>query len=369
MSDFNPKTDEQTAKSASAVLGLKFGLGSALLLSFIMSCSNPIAKPSLASRTGSDAQPATDEPEGDDTEEVDSEDADVVTNNGAQTTSGGTTTGTGTQTGTGTTTQTGTGTGTGTTTQVPPTDGTPAIGSTDNGWKLVWSDEFNGTTLDETKWTYEVQKPGWVNNELQNYTNKRKENVRLENGHLVIEARKDKFEGHDYSSGRIKTQAKHSWKYGRIEARMQLPGGLGTWPAFWMMPEDQSKGWPLCGEIDIMEEVGFEQDAIHATVHTAKYNWANNNVKTASVPTAGVTTGYHTYTMEWYEDHMDGFVDGKKYFTVKNEGTGEDSWPFNKNFHVIFNLAVGGVWGGMNGVDANIWPRAMLVDWVRVYQK
>lgn len=238
-----------------------------------------------------------------------------------------------------------------------------------SNWKLVWSDEFNGSAIDESKWTWEVQKPGWVNNELQNYTNRRWENSRVENGHLVIEGRRDWYNGYEYSSARLKTQGKASWKYGRVEARIQLSGGWGTWPAFWMMPDNQSRGWPACGEIDIMEEVGYNQDSIHATTHSQAYNWKSSNQRTAATNVPGVTSGYHTYALEWYPDHIDMFVDGKKYFTSPNDNTGDDAWPFNKNFHIILNLAIGGDWGGAQGVDPNIWPRQMLVDYVRVYQQ
>lgn len=238
-----------------------------------------------------------------------------------------------------------------------------------DGWRLVWSDEFNGSEIDGSKWTYDVHGPGWVNHELQNYTNNRRENARVENGHLVIEARKDGFQGHDYSSARLKTQGKASWTYGRIEARIQLPSGVGTWPAFWMMPDNQSRGWPACGEIDIMEHVGYDQDWINATTHSNTYSWRSSTQRTAKTLVPGVTTGYHVYALEWYPDRIDMFVDGKKYYTSPNDNTGDDAYPFNKNFHIILNLAVGGDWGGIKGVDANIWPKQMLVDYVRVYQK
>ena len=241
--------------------------------------------------------------------------------------------------------------------------------ATPSDWSLVWSDEFNGTSIDESKWAYEVQGSHWVNNELQSYTNHRAENARVENGHLIIEGRHDWYNGSEYSSARLKTQGKASWKYGRVEARIQLPGGWGTWPAFWMMPDNQSRGWPACGEIDIMEEVGYDQDSIHATTHSQTYNWKGAQQRTSATNVGGVTTGYHTYAVEWYPDHLDMFVDGNKYFTSPNDNTGDDAWPFDKNFHIILNLAIGGDWGGAQGVDPNIWPRQMLVDYVRVYQR
>jgi hypothetical protein len=236
------------------------------------------------------------------------------------------------------------------------------------GWRLVWSDEFDGGALDESKWSYEVQPPGWVNHELQSYTDHRRENARVENGNLVIEARRDGFGG-EYSSARLKTQGKASWTYGRVEARIQVPSGWGTWPAFWMMPDNQSRGWPACGEIDIMEHVGYDQDSIHGTTHSQAYNWRSPHQRTSSTHVDGATTSFHIYAVEWRPDRIDFFVDGLKYFTSPNDGTGDDAWPFDKSFHIILNLAVGGDWGGARGVDPNIWPRQLLVDYVRVYQR
>lgn len=243
------------------------------------------------------------------------------------------------------------------------------LGSPPPAWNLVWSDEFNGGAIDGNRWVYEVQRPGWVNHELQNYTNNRWENARVENGALVIEARRDWFNGYEYSSARLKTQGRASWRYGRVEARLQLPGGWGTWPAFWMMPDDQHRGWPACGEIDIMEEVGYDQDRIHATTHAQAYNWQSTTQRTASTVVGGVTTGFHTYALEWSAGRIDMFVDGNLFYTSTDPGWGDDGWPFDKNFHIILNLAVGGDWGGAQGVDPNIWPRRMLVDYVRVYQR
>ena len=259
---------------------------------------------------------------------------------------------------------------------ITPIGGTPSGGATGgtppppvtSGWNLKWSDEFNGNSIDESKWAWEVQRPGWVNHELENYTDHRAENARVENGHLVIEGRHDNYNGYPYSSARLKTQGKASWEYGRVEASIQLPGGWGTWPAFWMLPDDMSRGWPACGEIDIMEEVGYDQDSIHATTHTQTYNWTKGNQRTAATNQSGATSGFHQYALEWYPDHLDMFVDGRKYFTSPNDNTGDDAWPFHKNFYIILNLAIGGDWGGAQGVDPNTWPKQMLVDYVRVYQ-
>jgi beta-glucanase (GH16 family) len=237
------------------------------------------------------------------------------------------------------------------------------------GWTLVWQDEFDGPEIDPSKWVFETKKPGWVNHELEAYTGNRPENARIEDGHLIIEARHDNFEGNEYTSGRIRTEGKASWQTGRFEAKIQLPGGLGSWPAFWLMPDDQTNGWPACGEIDIMEEVGFDPDTIHATTHSTAYNWKSATQRTATTTASGATLRDHVYAMEWFDDRIDVFVDGAKYFTSKNDGTGEDAWPFDKKFHIILNVAIGGDWGGAQGVDPNVWPRQMRVDYVRVYRK
>jgi beta-glucanase (GH16 family) len=235
-------------------------------------------------------------------------------------------------------------------------------------WRLVWQDEFDGPNIDESKWVYEVRPPYWVNNELQNYTNRRWENARIENGALVIEARRDFFGG-EYSSARLKTAGRASWTYGRVEARLQVPTGYGTWPAFWMMPDNQSRGWPACGEIDVLEHVGYDENRVHSTTHSLRYNWRSPNQRTGSTFVPGATSGFHVYAVEWFPDRIEAYVDGVRYFTSPNDGGGDDSWPFNKNFHIILNLAVGGDWGGARGVDPNIWPRRMTVDYVRVYQR
>ena len=238
-----------------------------------------------------------------------------------------------------------------------------------SGWRLVWRDEFDGPGVDESKWNYEVKGPGWVNQELQNYTHRRWENARVENGHLVIEARRDWFQGHEYSSARLKTHGKASWRYGRVEARIRVPTGHGTWAAFWLMPDNCSRGWPACGEIDILEHVGYEPNIIHATTHSAAYNWMSSSQRTAWTHVPGAIDGFHVYSMEWTPERIDVFVDGRHYYASTNPHWGDDWWPFDKNFHVILNLAVGGNWGGARGVDPNIWPRRMLVDYVRVYQR
>jgi hypothetical protein len=235
-------------------------------------------------------------------------------------------------------------------------------------WRLVWQDEFNGSEVDQGKWSAEQQKSGWVNNELQSYAGFRRENVRVENGQLIIEGRRDYHEGSEYSSARIHTRFKASWTYGRMEARMLPPAGWGTWPAFWLLPEDQSRGWPAYGEIDVMEHVGYDRNVVHATTHSTAYNWKSGVQRTARINVPGAVDGYHLYAVEWFGDRIEAYVDGVKYFTSVNNGQGENHWPFNKPFHLIFNLAIGGDWGGAQGVDPNVWPQQLKVDYVRVYQ-
>ncbi|HLP17213.1 MAG TPA: glycoside hydrolase family 16 protein, partial [Bacteroidota bacterium] len=246
----------------------------------------------------------------------------------------------------------------------PPVDET-AI----DGWTLVWNDEFDtGTVPSPDKWSFDVGGSGWGNNELQYYTQYRKENARIENGKLVIEARKEDFEGKKYTSARMVTANKGDWVYGRIDVRAKLPSGYGTWPAIWMLSTDwEYGGWPASGEIDIMEHVGKDQDVIHGSTHSQKYYFKIGTQKTKTIRIPDVSTTFHTYGLEWYADHMDMFVDGVKYFTSTNDGTGWEAWPFNKRFHLLLNLAIGGNWGG--SVDDSIFPQRMEVEYVRVYAK
>lgn len=242
----------------------------------------------------------------------------------------------------------------------------------ETSWKLVWNDEFDKDGLpDSSKWSFEVQKPGWVNQELQNYTDKRLENCRIENGKLIIEARKDNYQGMEYSSSRIKTEGKAEWKYGKVEVRAKLPKGKGTWPAIWMMPTNNIHGgWPNSGEIDIMENVGYEPGVIHTSLHSRDNNFMNGKMRTASMTIPNVEDDFHNYILEWTETTIKVYVD-KTLIGNWTKPTNADwgTWPWDDKYHLILNLAVGGSWGGQQGVDANIWPQKMEVDYVRVYQK
>ncbi|MFA3783898.1 family 16 glycosylhydrolase [Melioribacteraceae bacterium 4301-Me] len=241
------------------------------------------------------------------------------------------------------------------------------------GWKLVWSDEFNYTGLpDPRKWSYDVGDNGWGNNEKQYYSAFRLENARVEDGKLIIEAKRDFYLNHEYTSARLVTANKGDWTYGRFEIKAKLPSGRGTWPAIWMLPTDWSlgnKGWPDNGEIDIMEHVGYDPGVIHGSIHTNKYNWVDNTGKTATLKILDATTSFHTYALEWDSTEIKIYVDDINYFTFNNERKGWEYWPFFKDFHLLLNIAIGGNWGGAQGIDNSIFPQKMEVDYVRVYKK
>jgi beta-glucanase (GH16 family) len=241
-----------------------------------------------------------------------------------------------------------------------------------SSWTLVWSDEFNTPGYPDSKnWSYETGNRGWGNQELEMYTNQLK-NARVENGHLVIEAKhEDSFTSH-YDSARLVSKNKVTVQYGRVEVRALLPTGRGVWPAIWMMPNKSSygnHGWPDNGEIDIMEQVGFDPDTIHGSLHCNAYNWPKHSQKTATITVKDATTAYHVYALEWTPDSINLFVDSKKFFTFNREqGSDWRKWPFDKPFFIILNVAVGGFWGGEKGIDNAIFPQEMLIDYVRVFQ-
>ena len=245
--------------------------------------------------------------------------------------------------------------------------------NTPEGYRLVWHDEFNeGSTLG-TDWTHEVQKPGWVNNELQEYVNgsaNGKHVTELVDGKLNINC----FKGSDGKiySGRVYANVNTGWLYGYFEARIMLPKGKGTWPAFWMMPVGNNYStnpWPGCGEIDIMEEVGVDANIVSSSIHCAAYNHTINTQKTASRNIGTAESEFHVYACEWTPDYLKFFVDGTELMTFKNEGSGKNVWPFTYAFYPILNLAWGGDWGGYKGVDESALPITMKVDYVRVFQK
>lgn len=241
------------------------------------------------------------------------------------------------------------------------------------GWTLHWSDEFNKNGLpDSSIWSFDTagNAYGWGNNELQYYTNKKPANAWVKDGILKITARKEKAGDKNYTSARLITKGKASFVYGRMEIRAKLPPGRGTWPAIWMLGENIGEaGWPACGEIDIMEHVGYEKDSIYGTIHSQTYNHVKGTQKTKAIFIKNPYTAYHVYSIEWTPDRMDFYVDDQLYNSVQNEHLTEKEWPFDKPFFFILNLAVGGNWGGKMGVDEEIFPATMEVDYVRVYKK
>jgi beta-glucanase (GH16 family) len=240
---------------------------------------------------------------------------------------------------------------------------------------LVWSDEFENKGIpDATKWNYDLGDGcpdvcGWGNNELEYYTNDPK-NVRVEDGKLIIEAHREVKGGKAYTSARIVSKKKGDWLYGRMEIMAKLPRGKGTWPAIWMLSTDwKYGGWPASGEIDIMEHVGFDPHVVHGTIHTEMYNHSKGTQKEGKIVVPDAQEKFHLYAIEWSADKIDFYVDDKKYHTVtKDPNEDYKGWPFDQPFHLIMNLAVGGNWGGLHGVDESIWPQRMEIDYVRVYQ-
>lgn len=253
---------------------------------------------------------------------------------------------------------------------LPASVDTSQVDSSQNK-ELVWADEFNYTgSPDTSKWDFER---GYIRNkELQFYTD-RKENVRVENGNLLIEARNDSIqvggETHPVSSSSIRTKGKAEWQYGKIEVRAKLPSSLGTWPAIWMLGTNIDEvGWPDCGEIDIMEHVGYDPHKIHANVHTKAYNHSIGTNKGQATEIRHPEEDFHVYAVDWNKEKIDFFIDEEKVFTFENEGKGTAEWPFDQPFYLILNLAIGGAWGGEKGVDLSTLPQQYYIDYVRVYQ-
>jgi beta-glucanase (GH16 family) len=227
-------------------------------------------------------------------------------------------------------------------------------------YKLVWSDEFNTDGApDATKWGYDIGGNGWGNNELEYYTN-RLDNASVSNGTLKITAKKESFNGSAYTSARLLTKGKFATKYGKIEVRAKLPAGVGTWPAIWMLGSNiDAAGWPACGEIDIMEHKGSDENRIYGTLHYPGHSGGNANGATIVIQNA--TSDFHVYAVEWNASVIKISVDGNVYHTVNNSA----SLPFNQDFFIILNVAMGGTFGGP--VDPTFSSASMEVDYVRVY--
>jgi beta-glucanase (GH16 family) len=242
-------------------------------------------------------------------------------------------------------------------------------------WVLTWSDEFNGpfgSAPDPAKWVVERGGNGWGNSELQYYT-ARGQNVRQENGNLVIEAIKEKFTAPDrrvrnYTSARLKSQGRFAQEYGRFEARIKVPYGRGIWPAFWLLGDDfPTAGWPACGEIDIMENLGSQPSTIHGTMHGPGYSGENSLSGSFTFPNAHVGDDFHVFAAEWEPQAVRFYVDGELYQTKTPADLPPGKrWVFDHPFFVVLNLAVGGSLPG-SPEASTVFPQRLLVDYVRVY--
>ncbi len=243
-------------------------------------------------------------------------------------------------------------------------------------WKVVWSDEFEESgSPDTSKWTYDIGNWGWGNNELQYYTEGRSENARIENGNLVIESHKNDLQ-EKWTSARLTTRGKTSFIYGKIEIRAKVPVEKGNWTAGWTLGDAyvDELSWPYCGEIDIMECVGYEIDDStgnglhHASVHCGAYYFKLNNQPTAITEVKNMGEEFHLYAIEWTPDYIKAYVDDLHYFTY--EDTSDSlTWPYNEPQNLILNLAMGGGWGGARGMDESVTSQKIVIDYIRVYER
>lgn len=237
------------------------------------------------------------------------------------------------------------------------------------GYEKAWQDEFNGTTLDAASWTYESGAGGWGNNELQNYTN-RPDNLYLDNGKLIIQAKKESYQGSAYTSARIVTKGKKEFTYGRVDIRAKLPVSQGIWPALWMLGKkiDQTS-WPACGEIDIMELVGKEPNKVYGTMHWGANTSSHQSYSTNyTLPSGNFSEKFHVFSMVWEADNIEIFMDDISYCKFNKSRVGSAGYPFNEAFFFIFNVAVGGNWPGSPDATTTF-PQQMIVDYVRVFKK
>ena len=240
------------------------------------------------------------------------------------------------------------------------------------GYSLAWSDEFNGPGLDDKVWSFEAGDGcpnicGWGNNELEYYTS-RPDNLFIQDGKLIIEAKQETINGKNYTAARIKTQDKKTFRYGRVDIRAKLPVGKGIWPALWMMPQSSVYGtWPKSGEIDIMEAIGSEPSRILSTLHFGPGPGSTMISKNYILPTGNFNDEFHVFSMEWKQDQIKLFVDNNLFSTVTRADLGANNYPFNEMFYFIINLAVGGNLPG--SPDASTYfPQWLIVDYVRVFQ-
>lgn len=255
------------------------------------------------------------------------------------------------------------------TTYIPPVN----TGPVDSNWTFettpFFDEEFDYTGApNASRWQYDLGGSGWGNHELEYYTNTLA-NASADGNNLNITAIMENVGGMNYSSARLLSKGTGDFLYGRVEVRAKLPAGRGTWPAIWMLPTDWAYGsWPNSGEIDIMEHVGYDPNNVHFSVHTQSYNWTTNNQKTVTKYISTATTDFHKYRIDWTPYAIRAYYDDALVYTFVNEGHGPTSWPFDKRFHILLNLAIGGDWGGVQGVDDTIFPTSLVIDYVRIYK-
>ena len=239
-------------------------------------------------------------------------------------------------------------------------------------WKLTWSDEFDRDGApDPAKWNYEV---GLLrNHEAQYYTKNRRENTRVQDGQLIITSRKEPWTENgqkaDYTSASLTTRERHAFTCGKIEISARVPRGRGVWPALWTLGTNvKDASWPLCGEIDLMEFVGYLPDKLHFTVHTAAFNHMLKTQKGAKIDCASPYDSFHRFGLIWTPQKLTWFFDGRRVHEFINDGQGQTHWPFDRPQYLIMNLSIGGSWGGKQGIDSAIFPAEFRIDYVRIWQ-
>ena len=242
-----------------------------------------------------------------------------------------------------------------------------------DGYELFWNDEFNQDSLNMNFWNIEKWSEGAFNEESQRYVNSR-ENITIINGKLYIRAKKDSpFDPNNpsYSSGRINTKGKVELQYGYWEIRAKLPQGIGTWPAIWMLNSKiDSVGWPYCGEIDIMEHVGFDPNKVFFSIHNANlYGDVHGTSQQGVYELNTLETSFHNYAIEWGDSFIRGYIDGILYFDYRKNSISFNDWPYDNKFFLILNLAIGGAWGGIQGIDNSIFPASFIIEYVRLYTR
>ena len=241
------------------------------------------------------------------------------------------------------------------------------------GYKLFWNDEFNQDSLNSNFWNIEEWWEGAFNEESQSYENSQ-ENITVLDGKLYIRAKKETpfdINNPAYTSGRINTKNKVQVKHGFWEIRAKLPSGIGTWPAIWMLNSKiDSIGWPYCGEIDIMEHVGFDPGKVFFSIHnTNLYGNVHGTSQQGVYELNNFETSFHRYAIEWGENFIKGYVNGDLYFEHIKASNSFSDWPYSDPFFLIINLAIGGEWGGIQGIDNSIFPASFIIDYVRLYQR